>query len=267
MRHRLLGAAALLAVPVLLAPPPTHGQASQAETLAELIALGSKVGAAETRVRVDALHRVWSIALAAPDAPTRLTALKLLREPIGSSSDHIRMPAIYAAAEIAGSTDDVQVKVEALAALAEPMQAGQVPVRDVAIDAVNQIAGGAADARLAAAAVRALAPAVASGNNGVRIPAINALVRAVRQGGDDRACEAALDALVEPLDSSSLIGGMEIRMMAVAAAEKIGMQASGVGAKAKAMGMLQGYAAKDGWEPEARRRARDAAAAIQRSLK
>lgn len=177
------------------------------------------------------------------------------------------MPAIYAAAEIAGSTDDIQVKTQALAALAEPMRAGQVPIRDVAIDAVNQIAGGAADAGLAVAAVRALTPAVASGNNGVRIPAINALVRAVRQGGDDRACEAALDALVGPLNSGSMIGGMEVRMMAVAAGEKIGLHATGVGAKAKAMGLLQSYAAKDGWEPEARRRARDAAAAIQSQIK
>ena len=239
----------------------------QVGLLAELVALGDKVGASETRVRVDALHRVWIIGLSAPDSQTKLTAIKLLREPIGSSSDHIRMPAIYAVVEIAGSTDDTTVKVQALGALAEPMQAGQVPIRDVAIDAVNQIVGGASDPGLALAAVRALAPAVASGNNGVRIPAVNALVRAVRHGGDDRACEAALDALGGPLDSASVVGGMEVRMMAVAATEKIGIHATGVGTKARAMGLLQAYAAKDSWEPEARRRARDAAMAIQSRIK
>lgn len=258
--------AVLVLLALGLTPSTVTAQAAQADALAELIALGSKVGAAETRVRVDAFHRVWTIGVSAGDAPTKLAALKLLREPIGSSSDHIRMPAMYAAVDIAGSTDDIQVKLDALAALAEPMQASQVPVRDVAIDAVNQIVGSNSDARLAAAAVRALTPALASGNNGVRLPAINAVARAVRQGGDDRACEMALDALVGPLESGAMIGGMEVRMMAVVAVEKIGLHATGVGSKAKAMGMLQGYAAKDGWEPEARRRASDAAAAIRSRL-
>jgi len=77
----------------------------------------------------------------------------------------------------------------------------------------------------------------------------------------------ALDALAGPLESGAMIGGMEVRMMAVVAVEKIGLHATGVGSRAKAMGMLQGYAAKDSWEPEARRRARDAVAAIQSRLK
>jgi hypothetical protein len=56
-------------------------------------------------------------------------------------------------------------------------------------------------------------------------------------------------------------------MMAVASVEKIGIHAQGVGTKARAMGLLQAYAAKDSWEPEARRRARDGAAAIQSRLR
>jgi hypothetical protein len=265
MRHPITPASALLIL--FLTPTLAPAQEPQAMPLAELIALGDKVGAADTRVRVDALHRVWTIGVAAADSRTKSTAIKLLLEPIGSSSDHIRMPAVYAAVDIAGSTDDVGVKVQALGALAEPMNASQVPIRDVAIDAINQIVDGATDPGLALAAVRALAPAVASGNNGVRIPAVNAVVRAVRHGGDDRACEAALDAMIGPLDAAAVIGGMEVRMMAVAAVEKVGIHATGVGTKARAMGLLQAYAAKDSWEPEARRRARDAAMAIQSRLK
>jgi hypothetical protein len=260
MRHSL---AAGLLLALFLAPTPSAAQGAQAARLAELIALGGKVGATDTRVRVDATHRVWAIALAADDAQTKATAITLLRAPIGSSSDHIRMPAIYAVVEIAGSTDDPAVKAEALAALAEPMEAGQVPIRDVAIDAVNLIVAGSSDPALALAAVRALTPAVGSGNNGVRIPAIYALIAAVRHGGGDRACEAALDALAGPLDSSAAIGGMEVRMMAVAAVERIGIGAEGIGTKARAMGLLQAGAAKDGWEPEARARARAGAQAIQ----
>jgi hypothetical protein len=264
MRHPL---AAGLLLALLLAPTPSAEQDTQAARLAELIALGGRMGAADTRVRVDATHRAWTIALAANDSQTKATAIGLLREPIGSSSDHIRMPAIYAVVEIAGSTDDPVVKAEALGALAEAMAAGQVPIRDVAIDAVNLIVAGTSDPALALAAVRALAPAVGSGNNGVRIPAIHALVGAVRHGGGDRACEAALDALAGPLDSSAAIGGMEVRMMAVAAVERIGIHAEGVGTKARAMGLLQACAADDGWEPEARARATAGAAAIQARIR
>ena len=235
--------------------------------LAELVSLRDKVGNADTRVRVDALHRVWSIALGSANSEVKLASLDLLREPVGSASDHIRMPAVYAIAEIANSTDDSAVKLRALSALSEPLQASQVPIRDVAIDAVNSITRSAKGAAIATAAVRALAPTVRSGNNGVRIPAINALVRAVSGSQNGEAYQAALEALVPALDANDAIGGMEVRMMAVAAMEKVGLDAADVGSKAKAMGLLQAYAARTGWEPEARKRARDAATRVEASVR
>jgi hypothetical protein len=60
---------------------------------------------------------------------------------------------------------------------------------------------------------------------------------------------------------------MEVRMMAVRAVERVGLEATEVGTKAKAMGMLESYATKDGWEPEARHRAQEAATAVQTSVK
>jgi hypothetical protein len=142
-----------------------------------------------------------------------------------------------------------------------------VPIRDVAIDAINSISRSTRDPELALAAVQSRAEPVRSGNNGVRIPAINALVRAVEGKGSDRACLAALDLLVAPLNSGSMIGGMEVRMLAVRAVERVGLEATEVGTKAKAMGMLQSYATKDSWEPEARRLAQEGATAIQGSIK
>lgn len=251
----------------LTAASPASAQASQksiATALAELTANKSRMGDPDTRTRVDALHRVWTIALALPDTDVKLMAIDLLREPVGSASDHIRMPAVFAIAEIANSSGDARVKIRALVSLAEPMNASQVPIRDVAIDAVNSIARSPG---VAAAAVTALAPAVKSGNNGVRIPAINALVRAVEGSQDPSASQAALDLLAAALDSSAMIGGMEVRMMAVAAMEKIGLGTADVGAKAKAMGLLQAYASRGGWEPEARTRAQEAAGAIQASVR
>ena len=247
----------------LLTAGVASAQSSAVGQMAELISLKDKVGNADTRVRVDALHRVWSLALASGDPELKLTAIGLLIEPIGSSSDHIRMPAVYAVVEIANSVDDPRVKTRALGALAEPLHATQVPIRDVAIDAVNLIARSARNGEVALAAVRALSEPVRSGNNGVRIPAINALVRAVEGKGHAPSSQAAIDLLVSPLDSNSAIGGMEVRMMAVAALERIGRDAQDVGTKAKAMGLLQAYAARSGWEPEARKRAQDGAARIE----
>lgn len=251
---------------VVLAAAPAVAQTDVGTGLAELMSLRDKVGNADTRIRVAALHRVWTIALSVPDSNVKLTALDLLREPVGSSSDHIRMPAVYAIAEIANSTTAQDVKLRALSSLAEPLTASQVPIRDVAIDAVNIItrSGGGG---VAAAAVAALAPAVRSGNNGVRIPAINAVVRAVEGRQDAAAAQAAIDLLTDALNSNAAIGGMEVRMMAVAAIEKIGVDANDVAAKAKAMGLLQAYGVRSGWEPEARQLAVDAAARVQRTLK
>jgi hypothetical protein len=258
---------ATLAVAVsFLAAPPALSQRELAAQLAELAKLKSKVGDAETRVRVDALHRVWAIGMAANDSEVKTTALELLREPAGSSSDHIRMPAVYAIAEIANSTQDVQVKIKALESLREPFKSEQVPIRDIAIDAVNAIVKSAGSSRVSLAALQALGPAVRSGNNGVRIPAINAVVRALEAGAGDAACNAALDLLGAPLDSGAMIGGMEVRMMAVLAVERAGLLASEVRTKAKAMGILQSHASKGSWEPEAKKRAEEAAAAIQNSI-
>jgi hypothetical protein len=174
------------------------------------------------------------------------------------------MPAVYAIAEIANSSSDTRVKTSALSALKEPLNAEQVPIRVVAIDAVNSIARSPG---LAAAAVSALAPPVRSGNNGVRIPAINALVHAVVGRQDPAASEAALDLLMEPLKSAAAIGGMEVRMMAVAAMEKIGVDAASIKVKAKAMGLLQSFTTAGGWETEAKRRAQEGAERVQATVK
>ncbi len=242
-------------------------QSSLGTQLAELVGLKSKVADPDTRTRVSATHRVWAIGLSSTHSEVKSTALELLGEPVGSASDHIRMPAVYAIAEIANSTDDAQVKIKALTMLREPLQAGQVPIRDAAIDAVNLITRSANRGDIALAAVKELAHPANSGNNGVRIPAINAIVRAVEGSRNDAAYRTAIDALVPPLESGALIGGMEVRMMAIAALEKIGVEASEVRTKAKAMGLLQSYASKTGWEPEARRRAEEAATKIQNSMK
>ena len=211
---------------VLLSVVSAAAQTSTVGQLAELVALKDKVGNADTRVRVDALHRVWSIALASSDSEVKVAAIGLLLEPIGSSSDHIRMPAAYAVAEIANSTDDPRVKTRALGALAEPLQSTQVPMRNVAIDALNGITRSGRSGEVALAAVKALAEPIRSGNNGVRIPAINALVRAVEGRGHTPSYQAAIDLLVAPLDSNAAIGGLEVRMMAVAALEKVGRESA-----------------------------------------
>ena len=247
---------------------PAMAQSStDALQLAELTSLKGKVGSADTRTRVDATQRVWSVGVANGRSDVKLAALALLLEPVASSSDHIRMPAMYAIVEIAGTTADVAVKEAALNALAAPLRSEQVPARDVAIDAVNGILRSGRTSELAPAALKVLAPAVGSGNNGVRIPAINAVVRAVAGSQNVSAYNTALDLLLEPLGSSAMIGGMEVRMMAIVALERIGVDAQDVGTKAKAMGLAQSYGARSGWEAEARKRASDAASAIQRTLK
>ena len=253
-------------VSLFVPPIQVTAQPSSAPAMAQLIALRDKVGAADTRVRVSAMHTVWTVALSTGDVQAKTTAIDLLGEPVGSASDHIRMPAIYAIAEIANSTDSLPVKIRALQQLAEPLKASQVPIRDVAIDAVNSITRSTRDPGIAMPAVRALTRVAQSGNNGVRIPAINALVRAVEGRGDAAASQAAVDVLTAALDASAAIGGMEVRMMAVVAMERIGRDTTDIGVKAKSMGLLQAYASRGGWEPEARHRAQEAAAAVQASL-
>ena len=63
---------------------PALAQAELAKALAELTALTSKVGSADTRTRVDAMHRVRWIALSRTEADVKLKALELLREPVGT---------------------------------------------------------------------------------------------------------------------------------------------------------------------------------------
>jgi hypothetical protein len=45
------------------------------------------------------------------------------------------------------------------------------------------------------------------------------------------------------------------------------MESSEAAAKGKAMGLLQSYVGKSTWEPEAKRRAAEAVAAVQNSMK
>lgn len=253
-------------VALLMASGYGLAQSNSATQLAELMSLQDKVRDADTRTRVDAFHRVWSIALASDSSEVKSSALTLMAEPAGSSSDHIRMPAIYAIADIANSTSDVPLKIKALDTLHDPLQAGQVPVRDVAIDAVNIIVASGKSDDLVMAALKALSEPVKSGNNGVRIPAINAIVKAAARSNSDAARNAALDLLVDPLDSQAIIGGMEVRMLSVVAVEKIGTDASESATKGKAMGLMLSYAGKDSWEPEARKRAAEAAAQIKASM-
>jgi hypothetical protein len=252
---------------VLLGGHVLVGQSTAGVQLAELVALKARVGNADTRTRVEAFHRVWTIGLTSSESSVKLSALDLMTEPVGSSSDHIRMPAVYAIAEIANSTDDAPVKLRALRALSEPLAASQVPIRIAAIDAVNAITARSPREEVVLNAVQALGPAVKSGNNGVRMPAIAGVMRAISGRHNDRADQAAIDLLVDPLESNAVIGGLEVRMLAVVAMERAGLDAMDIGAKAKAMGLLQAYASRGGGEPEARRRAQDAAAAIQASMK
>lgn len=245
----------------------SYGAPQTGSAMTELTSLQPKVANLDTRTRVDALHRVWSIGLASPDPEVKLKALQLLAEPVGSSSDHIRMPAVYAMADIATSAEDVRVKVRALELLAEPLQASQVPIRDVAVDAVNLITKPGSPAEVIMAAVHALGYPIKSGNNGVRMPAMYALLYVVKGSNNDAAYNAALELLSVPLASNAAIGGMEARMMAIGEVERIALEASATGTKANAMSILRSYRTSAFWEPEAKRRAEDAATTIQNTLK
>ncbi len=263
----LIRVAAAVVLAITLTSGNVFPQSNKASQLAELASLSQKVKDSDTRTRVDAFHRVWAIAMASEDSDVKLSAIGLLSEPVASASDHIRMPAVYAIAEIANSTAVVQVKIKALTTLREPLVASQVPIRDVAIDAVNSIVRSGRSSDLALEALKVLSEPVRSGNNGVRIPAINAVVRAVEHCNNERAYAEALDLLVAPLNSSAAIGGMEVRMMAVVAVERIGIDASETGTKTKAMVLLQSYTNNVGWEPEAKKRAAEASSKIQSSIK
>lgn len=242
-------------------------QSTLGAQMAELNSLKDKVKSADTRTRVAAFHRAWTIALASDDSGVKILALDLMKEPVASASDQIRMPAVYAVAEVANSTSDVTVKSKALATLKEPIVAGQLPIRLAAVDAMNSMMCPAPSGALALEAVQLLGEPVRSGNNGIRIPAINAMAHIALASRDDHVFNAAIDLLQEPLHSMALIGGMEVRMMAVVEVEGLGVSAPEIGTKAKAMGLLQAAANNDSWEPEARSRAAEAVAQIQNSMK
>ncbi len=244
-----------------------NSQSTLGAQLAELNSLKDKIKSADTRTRVDAFHQAWFIASNSDDTNVKLLALDLMKEPVGSASDHIRMPALYAIAEIANSTTDVSVKSKALATLKDPVNSGQLPIRVAAVDAVNSIFCSPEAASLALEAVQLLGDSVKSGNNGIRIPAINAVAHIALASKDDPAFAAAIDLLQGPLDSMAMIGGMEVRMMAVVEVERLGLYAPEIPTKAKAMGMLQACARNSTWEPEAQRRAAAGAAQIQNSMK
>lgn len=242
-------------------------QSTVGAQLAELNSLKDKVKDPDTRTRVDAFHQVWTIALDSDDTNVKLLGLELMKEPVGSASDHIRMPAVYAIAEVANSTTDLSVKSKALSTLKDPVVAGQLPIRLAAVDAVNSMMCFPGSASLALEAVQLLGESVRSGNNGIRMPAINAVAHIAIASKDDRTFSAAIDLLKAPLDSMAMIGGMEVRMMAVVEVERLGMYAPEIATKAEAMGMLQACANNNLWEPEARRRAAEGAARIQNSMK
>jgi hypothetical protein len=232
----------------------------------ELNSQSQLVKSGDTRTRVAATHRVWNLALAAPDSENKIRAIQLLMEPVDSASDHIRMPAVYALAEIANSSKDAAVKIAAINALRAPIVSGQVPIRDVAIDAVNSIMTNARKSEIAVQAVALLAEPLGSGNNGVRIPAINATVIAVVGSDNSSAAEKAIDALLTgPMASGSLIGGMEVRMMAIRAIERIGLDSTDQRIKTKAMVALEAAATRGSFESETKERAKDAATRIQNS--
>ena len=67
-------------------------------------------------------------------------------------------------------------------------------------------------------------------------PAINAVAHIALASNDPRVYNAVLDSLQAPLQSNAMIGGMEVRTMAVAEVEKIGVASTDAADKS------QGYA-------------------------
>lgn len=257
----------ILAVALLTSFSSAWVQETRNTQMAELSILREKVKSPDTRTRVSAFHQVWTIALASNDSDVKILALDLMKDPAGSASDHIRMPAVYAIAETANSSTDPAVKSKALASLKEPLVAGQLPIRLVAIDAVNSVVRAGVPASVSLQAIELLGESVRSGNNGVRIPAINSVAHIALTSNDDSVINAALESMQPPLQSAALIGGMEVRLMAVVEVEKLGIAAHDAALKAKASQILQAYASNSQWEPEAQSRAANGATRIQSTIK
>ena len=267
MNRIIRPAAFALACVICLAPTFVLAAQNTQAQMAQLNSLQEKIKDPDTRTRVSAFQQVWAIGLTSDSSDVKTLALELMKEPVASASDHIRMPAVYAIAEIANSSVDPAVKSKALADLKEPIVAGQLPIRLAAIDAVNSIMRQTPSSDLALQAIQLLGEPLRSGNNGVRIPAINAVAHIALGPNDDHVISTALDMLQAPLDSMAAIGGMEVRLMAVAEIEKLGVAATGDATKAKALAMLQASANNGTWEPEARSRASEGAARIQATMK
>jgi hypothetical protein len=233
----------------------------------ELESLRKAVASPDTRTRVSATHTVWNIGLNSVASADKILALQLLKEPVGSASDQIRIPAVYAIAEIANSSNDVRVKQAALQSLAETMNSDQLVIRDIAMDAINSIVRETAQTDVIAEQIVALLKQpLNSGNNGARMPAINSLVHAIVGAGNERASIRAIDLLALPLHSEALIGGMEVKMMAIRAIDRIATDASQEFTKLKAIDMLEAFSNKSTTEPEARAFAASAIANIGDSI-
>ncbi len=241
-------------------------QSNPGAELTELNGLKDRIKDPDTRTRVWAFQQVWTIALLSERTNVKLLALDLMKEPVASASDHIRTPAVYSIAEIANSTGDKTVKAKALAALKEPLVAGQLPVRIATLDAINSILRSANSGDLALQALELVGEPMRSGNNGIRMPAINSATHIALASHDDRAFSTALELMQAPLNSMAMIGGMEVRMMAVAEVEKLGIAAPEPATKGKALQILQACAGNNLWEPEARRRATTAAAWVRSTM-
>lgn len=227
-----------------------YGQGELGREMELLEAQRENVADSETRVRVPAMYAVKELALASEHSPVKIKALTLLEEPVGSSSDHIRLPAIYAIAEVANSTEDPEVKLKAIQALREPFGSEQLVARNVAAQGVNLILARvdrteASSVALMTAALNLLRRSADSGNNGARMPAISAVWNTVAGCGVDRVYSLALDVLQNPIESRSLIGGLEVRFMAIEAVERIGVEAKALDVKEKAVRLLGSVPSSD----------------------
>jgi hypothetical protein len=205
----------------------------------------SNVNNSQTSVRVAAMYAIKDIALTTMHSPVKVKALSLLEGPVGSASDHIRLPAVYAIAEVANSADDPDVKLKALQSLAEPFGSEQLVARNVATDGLNLIMSHVDKTQASAVdvmttALNLLLRAADSGNNGARMPAINSVWNTVAGCKVDRVYSLALDVLRRPIESRSMIGGMEVRFMAIEAIERIGVETKTLEIKEKAIQLLGG---------------------------
>ena len=262
-------AVVILMLSAVMMGPLAGGRALAQSPQSDLLnSLSKPIADPDTRTRVSATHKVWDIGLSSKASSDKILALQLLREPAGSASDQIRIPAVYAIAEIANSSNDSRVKQAALQSLSEPMNSGQLVIRDIAIDAINSIVTRTNDKwAIAEQVVGLLREALNSGNNGARMPAINSITHAVVGANNERASARAVEFLALPLDSEALIGGMEVKMMAIRAIERIAIDAAEESTKMKAMNMLQAFSGKFSTETEARARAASAITKIVDSMK